>query len=711
MKRSRLILIALLAAAVVGFFYLDLGGVLELEALKARQAQLQAQVAARPLAAAAIYFSLYVLVTGLSLPGAALMTVAGGAVFGLLWGTLLASFASTLGASLAFLMARFLLREPVAARFGARLAAVDAGIARDGAFYLFGLRLVPLFPFFVINLLMGLTALRLPTFWWVSQLGMLPGTLVYVNAGRELARIDSLGDILSPGLLLAFALLGLFPLLARRLLATAAARRALRPWPRPRRFDRNLIVIGAGSGGLVTAYLAAAAKAKVTLIEKDRMGGDCLNTGCVPSKTLLRSARLLAEMRRAPELGIREAHAEFDFAEVMERVRAVIRRIEPHDSVERYEGLGVEVLQGEARVVSPWEVEVAGRRLSARAIVIAAGARPRVPPLPGLAEAGYLTTETVWELRTRPRRLLVLGGGPVGCELSQAFARLGCQVKLVQRGERLLPREDPEAAELVQEALRADGVSVYLGHEALSVQREHGETRLRCRHAGGELELAGDALLLALGRVANVEGYGLEELGVRLAANGNLDVDGFLSTSVPTIFACGDVAGPFQYTHAAAHQAGYAAVNALLSPLMRFRADYRVLPTACFTEPELARVGLSEAEARRRGLAYELTRYDLSELDRAITEGSARGFVKVLTPPGRDRILGVSIAGPQAAELIAQFALAMKHGLGLAKILGTVHAYPTLSEANKYAAGAWRRAHSPGRLLAWAERFHAWRRG
>jgi pyruvate/2-oxoglutarate dehydrogenase complex dihydrolipoamide dehydrogenase (E3) component len=486
----------------------------------------------------------------------------------------------------------------------------------------------------------------------------------------------------------------------------------LSDWKKPRRFERNLVVIGGGSAGLVTAYIAAAVKANVTLIEKHRMGGDCLNTGCVPSKALIRSAKFLSQLARAKEFGIREARAEFDFAEVMERVQRVVQAVEPHDSVERYTGLGVEVIEGAAKLVSPWEVEVvrhdgATQRLTTRSIVIAAGGRPFVPPVPGLDAVGYLTSDTVWELRELPRRLLVLGGGPIGSELAQAFARFGARVTQVQQGPRILNREDPEVSELVAARFRAEGIDVRTGHKAKQFVVENGEKILIAEHAGGDVRIPFDAVLLAVGRVANLQGYGLEELGVKTSRT--IETNAFLQTNYPNIYAAGDVAGPFQFTHTAAHQAWYAAVNALFDPFKKFRVDYSVIPWATFVDPEVARVGLNEQEAKEQGIAYEVSRYDLDDLDRAIVDGETRGFVKVLTVPGRDRILGVTLVGEHAGDLIAEFVLAMKHGIGLNKILGTLHIYPTLAEANKYAAGVWKKAHAPQTLLRWVERFHAWR--
>jgi pyruvate/2-oxoglutarate dehydrogenase complex dihydrolipoamide dehydrogenase (E3) component/uncharacterized membrane protein YdjX (TVP38/TMEM64 family) len=699
------------------FFALDLGHVLTLGAIKSRQAELQARVAAQPALAAALFFGAYVAVTALSLPGAAVMTLAAGALFGLGWGTVIVSFASTIGATLAFLTARWILRDAVQSRFSSRLSAIDAGIARDGAFYLFTLRLVPVLPFFVINLAMGLTALRGRTFYWVSQLGMLPGTLVYVNAGTQLARIDSLAGIVSPGVLGSLVLLGVFPLVAKKATAMYQVRKIYAGFKRPASFDRNLVVIGGGSAGLVTAYIAAAVKAKVTLVEMHALGGDCLNTGCVPSKALIRSARFLSHIARAREFGMRSAEADFDFGEVMERVQRIIQAIEPHDSVERYTGLGVDVAQGMARIVSPWEVEIThhdGRvqRLTTRSIVIAAGARPFVPPIPGLAGLEpneVLTSENVWQLRQRPQRLVVLGGGPIGSELTQAFARLGSRVTQVEMLPRILSREDADVSDLVTARFRAEGIAVLTGHRAVRIQRSGPDKALVVEADGREKDIPFDAILVAVGRSANLKGYGLEALGV--VTGRTVQVNGYLQTNFPNIYAAGDVAGPYQFTHTAAHQAWYAAVNALFDPFKKFSADYRVIPWATFVEPEVARVGLNELEAQEKKVPYEVTVYGLDDLDRAIADSEAHGFVKVLTVPGKDRILGVTIVGEHAGDLLAEYVLAMKHGIGLNKILGTIHTYPTLAEANKYAAGNWKRAHAPQALLAWVERFHAWRRG
>ncbi len=713
---KRMVLLLLIAALVAAFFALDLHRFLTLEALKSSQDGFAAWYDARPGLVVGAFFAGYVAVTALSLPGAAVMTLAAGALFGLGVGTLVVSFASSIGATLAFLVSRFLLRDTVQRRFGERLAAINSGMEKDGAFYLFTLRLVPVFPFFIINLLMGLTPIKTRTFYWVSQVGMFAGTLVYVNAGTQLARLDSLAGILSPVLLGSFVLLGVFPLLAKRLVAWAKARQVYAGWQRPRRFDRNLVVIGAGSGGLVTAYIAAAVKARVTLIEGNKMGGDCLNTGCIPSKALIRTARFLRQIRRAEALGIERATAEPDFGKVMARVHGIVRQVEPHDSVERYTRLGVEVIQGHARIASPWSIEIetteGQRTLTSRAIVIATGAGPVIPDIPGIAAVRHETSDTIWSLTEKPQRLVVLGGGPIGCELAQAFAGIGCRVTQVARSG-ILPKEDGDAIALVEAALRADGVRLLTGTATLRCEVVAGEQRLVVRQGrgGAEEAIPFDVLLCAIGRKARVTGFGLEALGIPLTPAGCIETNAYLQTRYPNILACGDVAGPYQFTHYAAHQAWYAAVNGLFGGIKRFKLDNRVIPRVTFTDPEVAQVGLSETQAKAQGIAYEVTRYDLDDLDRAITERAAHGFVKVLTPPGKDTLLGVCIVGEHAGEMLAEFTLSMKHGLGLNKILGTIHPYPTWSEAAKYAAGVWKRAHAPQSALAALARLHAWRRG
>ncbi len=706
---KKIIILLALFVVVTLFFVYDLGQFLTLDYVKEQQQSIDAYYVDNRIVTLIGFFLLYVLITGASLPGAAVLTLAAGGIFGLFTGVLLVSFASTLGASIAFLVSRYLFRESVQSRFGGSLQSINNGIDKDGAFYLFALRLVPAFPFFVINLVMGLTRLRLWTFFWVSQVGMLAGTVVYVNAGTQLAQIESASGIFSTEIVLSFVLLALLPFIGKKIVTLISSRKALQGYDKPKQFDTNLVVIGGGSAGLVTAYIAAAVKAKVTLIEKNKMGGDCLNYGCVPSKAILRSAKLMSHVARSKEFGIHTASAEFDFAEVMERIQQVIRDIEPHDSVERYSGLGVDVVQGDARITSPWTVEVNGNTIRSRNIVVATGGRPFVPPIEGLDEVSYYTSDNLWEMREKPSKMVVLGGGPIGCELTQAFVRLGVQVTQVEMLPRLLLREDAEVSELVQKKFVAEGVRVLTGHKAKRFFKRDGLSYLTAEADSGDVEIDFDTLIVAVGRAARTNGFGLEEMGVQLRQNRTIEVNEYLQTNIPTIYACGDVTGPYQFTHVAAHQAWFTSVNSLFGILKRFKVDYSVIPWATFTEPEIARVGLNETDAKEQGVAYEVTRYGIDDLDRAIADSEAHGFVKVLTVPGKDRILGVTIVGEHAGDLIAEYVLAMRHGLGLNKILGTIHIYPTMAEANKYAAGEWKRAHLPVRLLEWVAKFHRWR--
>lgn len=713
------IIILVTATLLIGlFFAFNLHHVLTLDGLKARMDEFSNWQQSSPALVAAGFFIIYIVVTAFSLPGAAILTLAAGGLFDLTTGFIIVSFASTIGATLAFLVSRYLLRESIEKKFSTRLKSINEGIERDGAFYLFTLRLVPIFPFFLINLLMGLTKIKTLTFYVVSQIGMFAGTIVYVNAGTQLAQLDSLNGILSFNLLLSFALLGLFPLIAKSIMSSINKRRVYAKWTKPKQFDRNMVVIGGGAAGLVSSYIAATVRAKVTLIETHKMGGDCLNYGCVPSKAIIKSAKIAEQFRHAEHYGLNNHNPTFSFKKVMQRVHDVVAQVEPHDSIERYTRLGVEVKTGYATIIDPWTVEIKTQdgtteRLTTRSIIIATGARPFVPPLPGLKEIGYVTSDTLWEtfaqLDTPPKRLVVLGGGPIGCELSQSFARLGSTVIQIEMAERIMLREDQDVSELAHKELTESGVKILTSHKALRCELKDEKKIIIVEHDNQEIEIEFDQLLCAVGRSARLEGYGLETLGIE--TNHTVHTNDYLETLYPNIFAAGDIVGPYQFTHVAAHQAWFAAVNALFGTFKKFKVDYRVIPWTTFIDPEIARVGVNETEAKQQGIDYEVTRFEFEELDRAITESSTKGFIKVITPKGKDTILGVTIVGQQAGDLIAEFVLAMKHGLGLNKILGTIHAYPTWSEGNKYAAGEWKRNHAPHTVLNWLEKYHTWRRG
>ena len=715
---KKIALLGVIVAAIFSFFYFDLNSYLTLQGMKDSLDTFQSQIAQNPVLSIGVFFAIYVAVTALSLPGAAILTLAAGALFGLVQGLVIVSFASSVGATLAFLVSRFILRDTVRSKFKEKLKKIDEGVEKQGAFYLFTLRLVPVFPFFLINLLMGLTSLKTWTFYWVSQVGMLAGTAVYVNAGTQLAQIDSLSGIVSPGLIFSFVLLGIFPWIAKAIVAVVNRRRVYKGYSKPKKFDRNLVVIGAGAGGLVTSYIAAAVKAKVTLVEAGEMGGDCLNYGCVPSKAIIKTAKVANQMRHADNYGLEPVTPAMSFKRVMARVHEVIAAIAPNDSVERYTSLGVDVVKGYAKIIDPWTVEIkkndgGTQTLTTKNIVVATGAAPFIPELPGIEQSGYVTSDTLWtkfaELEDAPKRLIVLGGGPIGCELAQAFSRLGSDVTQVERAPRLMGREDADVAEYAESVLRESGVNVLTSHDALRFEQQDGEKVLVVAKEGVESTIAYDEVIVAVGRKARLHGFGLEDLGIQF--DRTIETDEYLQTLMPNIFAAGDVVGPYQFTHVAAHQAWYAAVNALFGTFKKFKVDYRVIPWTTFIDPEVARVGINERDAAEQDIDVEVTRYEFAELDRAVAESARKGFIKVLTPPGKDKILGVTIVSEHAGDLLAEFVIAMKHDLGLNKILGTIHAYPTWAEGAKYAAGNWKRANAPEKLLSYVEKFHTWRRG
>ncbi len=707
----RLVLIGFIAALAVAYFKFGLSDYLSLQSLKEHNQGLLDSFKSNPVPVVLGFAAIYIVSTALSIPGATVLTLAAGAIFGFWYGTLIVSIASTIGATLAFLGARFLFRDSVEAKFQDRLKKINEGVNKEGAFYLFTLRLIPIVPFFLVNLLMGLTSIRVPVYFIVSMVGMLPGTAVYVNAGTQLSKLESMRGILSPPIILSLVLLGILPLISRRVLEFIKSRKHLGKFKKPKSFDYNVVVIGGGSAGLVSAYIAAAVKAKVALIEKHKMGGDCLNTGCVPSKALIRSSKILNYYKRAEEFGLEPVEAKFNFAKVMDRVQRVVKEIEPHDSVERYSGLGVDCISGAAKIVSPYEVQVGNQVLKTKNIVVATGAGPLVPKIPGLDKVKFLTSDTVWNLRVLPKSLVILGGGPIGCELAQSFSRFGSKVTLIEMSDRLMAREDVDVSAFVHNKFNSEGVEIRVGHRALRIEQDGTAQTLVCEHAGKEVRIGFDEILLALGRKANVTGFGLEELGVEISDRGTIVADEFLrTTNYPNMYVCGDVTGPFQFTHVAAHQAWYAAVNALFSPLKKFKVDYRVIPWCTFTDPEVARVGLNELEAKEKGVQVSVTKYGIDDLDRAIAEGEAHGFVKVLTKPGTDQILGATIVGDHAGDIICEYVSAMKHGIGMNKILGTIHIYPTLAEANKYAAGVWKKANAPKKALEMLQSWHAWRR-
>lgn len=702
--------LCVIGVAIFLYRYFKLNEYLSLESLKLHQEALNLYYAENSLLVIFSFAALYILSVAFSFPGASILTLAAGAIFGFKVGLVIVSFSSTVGATFAFLASRYFFKDFVEAKFKNKFESINAGIKKEGIFYLFSLRLLPVFPFFLVNLLMGLTEIKTLTFFWVSMLGMLPGSMVYVNAGTEISKIDSLKGILSPSMMISLLLLGILPLFSKFAMDVIKANKYLKKYKKPKSFDYNMIVIGGGSAGLVSSYIAAAVKARVLLIEKHKMGGDCLNTGCVPSKAIIKSAKIASFFKRAEEFGIEGATGKINFKKVMERVQDVIKKVEPHDSIERYQSLGVECMTGSAFIKSPYEVEVNGKIFTTKNIVVATGAGPLVPAIPGLLEIDFLTSDNVWSLRELPEKLIVLGGGPIGSELAQSFSRLGAKVTQVEMAAQIMGREDEEVSQLVAEQFLRDGIKILTKHKALRIEAQN--KKLICEHEGKEVALDFDKILVAMGRKANIKGFGLEALGVEISSRGTVVADEYLrTTNYPNIFVCGDVTGPYQFTHTAAHQAWYVAVNALFGVFKKFKVDYRIIPWSTFVDPEVARVGLNEKEAKEQGIAYEVSKFEIEELDRAIADGEDHGFVKVLTKPKTDQILGVTIVGDHAGDIIAEYVTAMKYGLGMNKILGTIHIYPTLAESNKYVAGVWKRQNSPVKLLEWVKKFHTWRRG
>ena len=706
----KIVLVLIIAGSISLFFLFDLDQYFSLANLKNELDSFKTYYGQHKVLTMAIYTIVYILMAALSLPGAVIMTLAGGALFGLFYGLILVSFASTIGATFAFLVSRYMFKDWVQNKFSSKLLAINKGIEKEGGLYLFTLRLVPVFPFFVINLVMGVTTIRTFVFYIVSQVGMLPGTFVFINAGTQLAKIETAKGILSLNLILSFALLGVFPIIAKRFTAIIKQQKLFSKFSKPKGYDYNLVVIGAGSAGLVASYIGAAVKAKVALIEEHKMGGDCLNTGCIPSKSLIASAKLLSYTKRAKDFGFDKVCVDFKFANIMERIQSVIKKVEPHDSIERYTQLGVDCIKGRAKIVSPFEVKVDDKILTTRNIIVATGAKPMVPDLPGLDQISYLTSDNIWDIRTQPKTLLVLGAGPIGCELAQGFSRLGSKVILVQRGSMIMTKEDPDAGQIILDRFAKEGIEVLLNHSAKSVEVLGDKKQLICDHDGRQVKVAFDEILIALGRTPNINGFGLEELGIELTKTKHIEANEFLQTNFPNIYCSGDVHGPYQFTHVAAHESWYSSVNALFGGFKKFKVDYNTIPWATYTDPEVARVGLNETDAKHAGLDYEMVKYGIDDLDRAIADSENHGFVKVLTVPGKDKILGVTIVGNHAADVISEFVLAMKHGIGLNKILGTIHIYPTMAEANKYAAGLWKKNHAPEKLLAWIKKYHDWMR-
>ena len=710
---------ALIALLIVGFFALGLDQHFSLDGARAAVAEFESLKTQNPLLLGLAFFAVYCVMSTLSIPGAVWITLASGALFGLVWGTVIVSFASSLGATGAMLVARYILRDHVISRYGQKMEPFLSGMQKDGLSYLLSLRLLPIVPYFLINLAMGLTTMRWPVFYIASQIGMLPGTIIFVNAGAQLGQIRSLDDVTSPGLIFSLCLLALLPIVGRVGATKYAQARRLRGFKRPKIFDRDLLVIGAGAAGLSAAYAGSLSHAKTTLIEVDEMGGDCLNRGCVPSKALIAAAR------KSPKT---------DFSAAMAGVEQAITAIAPHDSVERYTSLGVEVLRGRARFIDPWQVEITTpaekKTLSARRFVIATGAKPFIPPISGLEDVGYVTTDSLWDCLASwkngpPSPFIVLGGGPIGCELAQAMSQLGADVTVVEAQPHLLGVEDLAVSQALEAGLARAGVTVLTNATAQSCRPDKSAGD---KSRGGHLQVAIKAedgstsskdipfalLLVAVGRRPDFSSLGIE--GFDLLQEGKLPVDRHQRTRLDHIYAAGDAVSRLQFTPVAGNQGWIAAANALFAPFVRLRPEQKLIPRVTFSDPEIARVGLNQKEADADNISYESTRFPFDEIDRSLVARTqkphaADGWIEVLTVPGRDKIIGVTIVGDGAGEMIALFTLAMSRGMGLKHLMSIIYAYPTVTEAARYAAAAWRKAHSPGWIEGPLMRYHEWRRG
>jgi pyruvate/2-oxoglutarate dehydrogenase complex dihydrolipoamide dehydrogenase (E3) component/uncharacterized membrane protein YdjX (TVP38/TMEM64 family) len=700
--------------------------------------------------------AVYILACVLFIPGS-LLTLGAGFVFGIVVGTITVSIASTLGATAAFLLGRTLARPWIEARVAHRpkFRALDEAVRRQGFKIVLLTRLSPIFPFNLLNYTFGLTRVSLRDYILASWIGMLPGTVMYVYLGTTLKTLADLaaGNVpTSVGQQVLFGA-GLVATVAVTVLITRLARKALqeaippptrqteplahgdlampntvqvlpddvhnqtlvanvhpRDWVNPQPQSRyNLVVIGAGTGGLVCAAGAAGLGARVALVEKHLLGGDCLNVGCVPSKALLRAARAYADVRDAAGFGVTvPPGAKVDFPAVMERMRRLRAGISPNDSAARFHSLGVDVFLGAAHFTGPDAVEVNGQTLRFARAVIATGGRPIQPPIPGLAEAGFQTNETIFSLMELPRRLAVIGAGPIGCELVQAFARFGSQTFLVGKQPQILPREDPDAAQLVETALQHDGVQLLLGHDLRRVERSGGERVLCLESPHGPKEIRVDDILVAVGRVPNVDGLNLEAAGVAHDSRIGVQVDDRLRTTSPRIYAVGDVCSRYQFTHAADAMARLAIQNALFFGGARLSA--LTIPWCTYTDPEIAHVGLYERQAQEQGIAVQTLTQPLDGVDRALLDGETAGFVRVHLRRGTDKILGATIVARHAGDMISELTLAMTGGLGLRTPARTIHPYPTQAEAIKKVADAYNRTRLTPFVKRMLDKWMAWTR-
>lgn len=716
MRITRIVIGLAVIAWLFAYFTFDLGQYFTLAYFRSQHAAIHAQYAEQPWYAALVFIVIYIPVAATSLPGGALMTLAAGAFFGALWGTVVISIASTIAATITFLGSRFWFRDLIQNKFSDSLRLINSGIERDGALYLFLIRLTPLFPFFVVNVVMGLTPIPTLTFIWVSQIGMIPVTAILVNAGTEVAALDDLSGLLSPGLVASLIFCGVLPLLGRKLAAYLRSRRLLRRYAKPKQFDCNLICLGGSKAAIVAANAAASMKAKVMLIAPPTKPDGALVSGDALSKELVRCAQFLFETHRAHQRGIRSVRTSCDLADLVAEVQ---RRIADQQryAAEWCSKHGITCISGEPMIVSPYAVKVRDRTLTTRSIVIATGSRMSIPIIAGIEKTNYYTADTLLALRVPPRRLLVVGGGSSGCELAQLFARLGSQVTLIETQQRLLASEDADVSELLLCQFQREGIDVRLGCLAQEFTVTEDRKALLYSRTGGAQRtperVEFDELIVACGRIADTHDIGLEALGISVGDDGTVDVDEHLQTVYPNIYACGDVAAPFRFSHGAMSEASYAAFNALFR-LKRYKVNYSLMPWSALTDPEIARIGINEQEAATRAITHETAQYSYDESpDRLTATHEGEGLIKALTVPGKDKILGVTIVGPNASQLIAEFALAMAHGIGLSKMRATRHPYTGMGGVQRQATvpGWAMSGQEPIWLSRTLERFHTWQRG
>lgn len=703
---KKIALAIFVSACIVIYFLFDIGQYASFDFIQEKRYIFSDYYNNNKLFVVIIFFVVYLLVTALAIPSATILTLLAGSIFGFWAGFIIVSFASSIGATITFLMSRFMLFEYFSSKYHKKSVAINESIEKEGHFYLLTLRLVPLVPFFMVNIVMGLTSIKTRIFYIVSQIGMLPATMIYVFTGTKLSQIDSLNDVLSVDIIIALVLLGIFPLIAKKVISIFKSRGVYKKYNRPKKFDYNLIVIGGGAAGLVSSYIASSVKAKVLLIEENKTGGDCLNTGCVPSKALINSAKVINYIKNCRKYGIKKANLKFDFADVIANVKSKIVKIEPHDSFERYKKLGVHCIKGKAQIIDPFSVKINDKVFTSPKMIIATGASPFIPKFKNIDQVNYLTSDTVWNLKDLPKKLVIIGGGAIGCELGQAFARMGSNVTIIESQNNIVSKEDSEIIHYLSKSFKKDGVNIKTEHEVIGFEKNRRQQYVVCKHGNKDVNIEFDQVLISLGRKPNISNFGLEDLKIINNKQSQITTNKFLQTNFPNIYACGDVQTPYQFTNVASHEAWYACINALFSSFKKFAISYSHIPYAIFTDPQVARLGINEKFAKKNNIEFEITTFDLSDLDRAIIDGNDQGFIKVMTKPKSDRILGVTIIGENSAEIIAEFVLAMKNNIGLKKILGTSHIYPSYAETNKYVAGNWQKNNQPRKIMKALEWYH-----